>query len=131
MSNAVFSKKMPAKSLTSDNGNSFVLGRKAFFNKTYQSNLSENLANNVNYSSVKDKKSSNTYAKPLQNKDADLRIQRLRLTATGGGSSKLKDENDEVSFVKKGADNNFVNTTLSRVRGGGCVAPKKKPVTKS
>ena len=130
MSNALFSKKMPSKSLTSDNQSSFILGRKAFFNKTYQSSLSENLANNVDYSSVKDKKSSINYSKPLENKSADLRIQRIRLTTIGGGSSKLKDNNDQVSFVMKGSDVNFVNNALSRVRGGGSVAPKKKRVTK-
>ena len=130
MSNALFSRKMPQKSLTSDNGNTFILGRKAFINKTYLSQQSENLASNLDYTSVNGKKSSNGYAKPLENKSADLRIQRIRLTTVGSGSTKLKNNDDKVSFVYDGADINFINTTLSRVRGGGCVAPKKKSISR-
>mgnify|MGYP000906971688 FL=1 len=31
-----------------------------------------------------------------------------------------------VSFQGKSNDKTFVNSSLARVRGGGCVAPKKK-----
>ena len=50
MTTVLFSKKMPQKSLTSDNQTSFVLGRRAFFNKTYLSHKTENLSKNLDYS---------------------------------------------------------------------------------
>ena len=73
--------------------------------------------------------SSNIYAKPLPNKSADLRIQRLRLTTVGSASSKLKNENDQISYKGRNPDlnyDNYTNRVLSRVRAGGSVAPKKK-----
>jgi hypothetical protein len=119
MTTALFSKNMPQKSLTSDNQTSFVLGRRAFFNKTYLSHKTENLSKNLDYSDRQ-------ISKPLENKSSDLRTQRLRLATIGSGSSKLKDSNDQVSFVKKNGDVNYVNNVLSRVRGGSSVAPKKR-----
>ena len=102
MTTALFSKNMPQKSLTSDNQTSFVLGRRAFFNKTYLSHKTENLSKNLDYSDRQ-------ISKPLENKSSDLRTQRLRLATIGSGSSKLKDSNDQVSFVKKNGDVNYVN----------------------
>ena len=122
MTTALFSKNMPQKSLTSDNNTSFVLGRRAFFNKTYLSHKTENLSKNLDYKDY----SSRQISKPLENKSSDLRTQRLRLATIGSGSSKLKDSNDQVSFVKKNGDVNYVNTAISRVRGGGSVPLKKK-----
>jgi hypothetical protein len=119
MTTALFSKNMPQKSLTSDNQTSFVLGRRAFFNKTYLSHKTENLSKNLDYSDRQ-------ISKPLENKSSDLRTQRLRLATIGSVSSKLKDSNDQVSFVKKNGDVNYVNNVLSRVRGGSSVAPKKR-----
>ena len=129
MASALFSKNMPQKSLTSDNQTSFVLGRRAFFNKTYLSHESNNLSKNLNYSTTQyNNNILKQTSKPLENKSSDLRTQRLRLAAIGSGSSKLKDSNDQVSFVKKNGDLNYVNTALSRVRGGGSVAPKKRNI---
>lgn len=129
MTTVLFSKKMPQKSLTSDNQTSFVLGRRAFFNKTYLSHKTENLSKNLDYS-IKQYNNNilKQTSKPLENKSSDLRTQRLRLATIGSGSSKLKDSNDQVSFVKKDGDVNYVNTALSRVRGGGSVAPKKRNI---
>ena len=124
MTTALFSKNMPQKSLTSDNQTSFVLGRRAFFNKTYLSHKTENLSKNLDYKDYLARQIS----KPLENKSSDLRTQRLRLATIGSGSSKLKDSNDQVSFVKKNGDVNYVNNVLSRVRGGGSVAPKKRNI---
>ena len=124
MTTALFSKNMPQKSLTSDNQTSFVLGRRAFFNKTYLSHKTENLSKNLDYKDY----SARQISKPLENKSSDLRTQRLRLATIGSGSSKLKDSNDQVSFVKKNSDVNYVNTAISRVRGGGSVAPKKRNI---
>ena len=65
------------------------------------------------------------YAKPLANMSSDLRIQRLRLSTIGNSSMILKDSNDHIQLDGKNQDINYVNNVLSRVRGGGCVAPKK------
>ena len=128
MSTITISKNMPTMSGgTADRDSSFILGRRAFVKQTYQtnnSNGSEGLGN-VDYSKYKNIKTSNVYAKPITNGSSDLRTQRLRLTAIGGGSLKVKDSNTQTNFVKDGADVNFVNNVVSRVRGGGSVAPKK------
>ena len=124
MTTALFSKNMPQKSLTSDNQTSFILGRRAFFNKIYLSHKTENLSKNLNYKDY----SVRQITKPLEDKSSDLRTQRLRLATIGSGSSKLKDSNDKVSFVKKNGDINYVNNVLSRVRGGGSVPPKKRNI---
>lgn len=125
MSTTIISKNMPTMSGgTTDRDSTFILGRRAFFKKTHQS---ANLGKNIDYSNVKNLKTSNIYAKPstLNNNSSELRTQRLRLNAIGGGSTKLKNSSDQISFVKNGADKNFVNNALSKVRGGGSVAPKK------
>ena len=116
----IFSKKMPQKSLTSDNQTSFVLGRRAFFNKTYLSHDTENLSKNLNYPTTYYYKGNNKQSgKPLENNTSDLHIQRLRLTTIGASSTKLKNQNDEILFVKFNSDKNYVNTVLSKVRGRG------------
>ena len=38
---------------------------------------------------------------------------------------RLKDNSDSIHLNGKNVDVNLVNNVLSRVRGGGCVAPKK------
>ena len=126
------SKAMPKMSGgTADRGNSFILGRRAFFNNNHKSHTSENVGKNIDYSETVGKESSITYAKPLQNKSADLRIQRLRLSTIGSGSSRLKNADDKITFVKNGADYNYVNNALSRVRGGGATGPKKGKLTRN
>ena len=69
--------------------------------------------------------------RPLPNKSSDLRIQRLRLSAVGAGSSKLKDANDKVSY-KPEDHKNVVNNARTRVRGGGAAfVPKPNSIVKS
>ncbi len=115
-----FSKNMPIKPSPSDNENSFMLGRKSFTNKTYESHLSENLAPNLsslitakkNYSSLYTSFSPTSSAThgiiPLNNKGNNLRTQRLRLNAIGQGSTSLKDSNDKIRFA--GSNNSkFIN----------------------
>ena len=105
-----------------DRSSIFSLGRRAFFNKTYNSHLS--LLENRDYSSIKGKQTSISYAKPLTNQSGDLRIQRLRLNAIGSGSSKLKNTDDKLHF-NKGSDNNLKNSPIYvRVRGSGGGRPK-------
>ncbi len=96
---------MPNKFNISDGTSSFMLGRRAFSEKTYKNYINNNLQKN------------------LANNTSDLRTQRLRLLNIGKGSTSLKNENDNITFGKE--DKNFVNNALSRVRGGGSVAPKK------
>ena len=56
---------------------------------------------------------------------SDLRIQRLRLATIGNASMVLKNDKDFIQLNGKNQDVNYVNNVLSRVRGGGYVAPKK------
>ena len=120
MTSITISKSMPSMvSGSEDRGNTFFLGRKAFFYSN-----SQPYSRNVDYSSVKNKVSSNVYAKPLVNQSGDLRAQKLRLIATGSGSSRLKDLNDKVSYSETNGNNNLVNNALTRVRGTGGGRPK-------
>jgi hypothetical protein len=124
MSKTIISKNMPTMSGgTADRDSTFILGRRAFIKQTTNYDCSGSLANL--YDNYKNIKTSNVYAKPINNISSTLRTQRLRLTAIGGGSLKVKDSNSQTNFVRDGADVNFVNNVVSRVRGGGSVAPKK------
>lgn len=108
---------------SNDRSSMFSIGRRAFSNKTYISHLSS--LENRDYSSIKGKQTSISYAKPLNNQSGDLRIQRLRLNAIGSGSSKLKNADDKLEF-NKGADNNLKNSPIYvRVRGSGGGRPKR------
>jgi len=121
----------------SDRDNSYSLGRKAFFNKIYESkqinnlkqnlnytniNLNNNNINHLNYTSLQNSFKGTIYAKPLPNKSNDLRIQNIRLTAIGNGSTKLNSPNTFVNF--NDYDKNFVNSKLKKVRSSGYIAPK-------
>lgn len=134
-STVTFSKNMPQKFNIADGGNSFILGRKAFFNNTYQSHKIENLGNNnSSTNSAKThrlKTESGNNPRPLPNIDSNLRIQRLRLSAIGSGSVKVKDSNDNVSY--KPTDNyNVVNHAKTRAKGGGAAfVPKSNSIPKS
>lgn len=120
MSSTIISKNMPTMSGgTADRDSTFILGRRAFINQTTKC-VDLNL-----YDNYKNIKTSNVIAKPINNGSSSLRTQRLRLTAIGGGSLKVKDYNTQTNFLKDGADINFVNNVVSRVRSGGSVAPKK------
>jgi regulatory protein YycH of two-component signal transduction system YycFG len=105
-----------------DRTSTFILGRRAF---NFSSHNSENLKKNLDYSSVTNTITSNVYAKPLENMSSDLRIQRLRLATIGNASMVLKNDKDFIQLNGKNQDVNYVNNVLSRVRGGGYVAPKK------
>lgn len=85
--------------------------------KIDESHKVENSGKNVDYTSVQGLQSSNVFGKPINNNDSGLRTQRLRLTTTGVGSLKVNNENEEITLGT--ADQNYVNSALSRVRGGG------------
>jgi len=120
------SKQMPSNgSNVSDRTSSFTLGRNAFIKNINNTHLISNMNKNINYSSVLGKQSSIIYGKPLNNVSNDLRIQRLRLTTIGEASIKLKNGLDNIHLNGKNNDNNFVNNVVTRVRGGGSIAPKK------
>jgi hypothetical protein len=117
------SKSMPSNgSNVTDRTSTFILGRRAY---NFSSHNSENLKKNLDYSSLENKITSNVCAKPLENMSSDLRIQRIRLATIGNSSMILKNENDYTQLNGKSQDVNYVNNVLSRVRGGGYVAPKK------
>jgi hypothetical protein len=117
------SKNMPSNgSNVTDRTSTFILGRRAF---NFSSHNSENLKKNLDYSSVTNTITSNVYAKPLENMSSDLRIQRLRLATIGNASMILQNDKDFIQLNGKNQDVNYVNNVLSRVRGGGYVAPKK------
>ena len=123
------SKTLPSMSGgTADRDSSFAIGRRAFFNMSHVSHTSNNVNKNIDYSSIKGKKSSIVYGKPINDKSADFRIQRLRLATIGGGSSKVKNQGDIVSFNRTTPDNNLIDNVLNRARNKGAVAPKKKPI---
>ena len=134
-STVTLSKNMPQKFNVADGGNSFILGRRAFFNNTYVSHQVQNLGNNnSSTNSVKTDRlgtESGNNPRPLPNKASDLRIQRLRLSAVGGGSARLKDSSDKVSY-KPEDHKNVVNNAKTRVRGGGAAfVPKPDSIPKS
>lgn len=114
---------MPKKIGVSDSQSTFFLGRKAFLKKINESHRPENSGKNLDYSSVQNKISSNVFAKPLNSNSNGLRIQRLRLSSIGNGSIKVNNENEEITLGK--ADQNYVNSALSRVRGSGGGGPKR------
>ncbi len=114
---------MPSNgSNVTDRTSTFILGRRAF---NFSSHNSENLKKNLDYSSLENKITSNVCAKPLENMSSDLRIQRIRLATIGNSSMILKNDKDFIQLNGKPQDVNYVNNVLSRVRGGGYVAPKK------
>ena len=116
-------KNMPSNgSNVTDRTSTFILGRRSF---NMSSHNSENLKKNLDYSSLKNKITSNVSAKPLENMSSDLRIQRLRLVTIGNSSMITNSENDFTQLNGKSQDVNYVNNVLSRVRGGGYVGPKK------
>jgi hypothetical protein len=121
-----FSSKMPTNgSNVSDRTNSFTLGRSAYIKNINNTHLINNMNKNIDYSNVLGKHSSIVYGKPLNNVSGDLRIQRLRLTTIGAASMRLNNNNSNIYLNGKNNDFNFVNNALTRVRGGGSVAPKK------
>ena len=122
MSINVYKNMPPNGSNVTDRTSTFILGRRAF---NFSSHNSENLKKNLDYSSVLNNQSSNVFAKPLENMSSDLRIQRLRLSTIGNASMVLKNDKDFIQLNGKNQDVNYVNNVLSRVRGGGYVAPKK------
>ena len=134
-STVTLSKNMPQKFNVADSGNSFILGRKAFFNNTYQSHKIENLGNNnSSTNSVKTNRlgtESGNNPRPLPNKASGLRTQRLRLSTIGSGSVKLKDSSDKVSY-KQEFHKNVINNAKTEVRGGGAGSVPKSnsiPIT--
>ena len=125
MTTIVFSKTLPKVSGgVYDRDSSFILGRRAFFNNNHKTHNINNVNKQIDYSKV-NKESSNIFAKPLQNTDSNLRIQRLRLSTIGSGTSKLKSNENKISFIKDGPDYNYINNTLAKVRGSGGYRPKR------
>ena len=131
-STVILSKNMPQKFNIADGGNSFILGRKAFFNNIHETHKILNLGNNnSSTNSLKINRlttESGNNPKPLPNTASDLRTQRLRLSTIGSGSIKLKNNNDKISF-KQEDHYNVVNNAKKRVKGGGAAnVPKRNSI---
>ena len=56
--------------------------------------------------------------------DSSQHIQQKKANAIGKSST--KPYQNKISFQGKSNDTTVINSSLARVRGGGCVAPKKK-----
>ena len=97
--------RMPLKNLTSDNENSFIIGRKIFI-KTFN-NISEN-----NKTKEQEKNLKNLKPQPLKNNSADLYINRKKNNAIGKGSySNLFSFNTVIK-----TDLNTINNSRNLVR---------------
>tara|TARA_E500000178_G_C16971257_1_gene731033 strand:- start:1219 stop:1599 length:381 start_codon:yes stop_codon:yes gene_type:complete len=126
MSTAFINKTMPKMSGgTANRDSSFSVGRRAFNNNIDKTHQVNNLGKNLDYSDVKNKLTSNMYAKPLQDMSSSSRIQRLRLSATGSSFNKVNNKDQKVSILMDGGDTNLVNNFLTRVRGSGGYKPKR------
>ena len=93
-STVTLSKNMLQKFNVADGGNSFILGRRAFFNNTYKSHQIENLGNNnSSTNSVKtDRLGTESGNNPdiFTNKGSDLRTQKITLVCSWWWFSKIK-----------------------------------------
>ena len=95
---------MPKKINTSDNENSFSIGRKIFFKTTKNITVQ-----------------SNSKIHPLNN-SSSLRTQTIKLYTIGSASTKIEINNDKIKY--KSQDKNLVYNKLSRIRGSGGYRPK-------
>ena len=122
MSNTmIMFKTMPQKFTVSDGGNNFILGRRAFLNKTFLSHQINNLSTN---------NSSINNPAPLPQLSSDTRTQRLRLTTIGSGSYKLNNVNDSIMY-KQSDHKNVIKHAITSVRGGGAAfVPKPNSIPK-
>jgi len=121
---------MPQKYAGADGGGSFAAGRSAFLSRPVNAFRLTDLNNQMSGWS-KTQVSHNGRTIGVSNGksnyivSADQHIQRKKNNAIGRGSTKANLPSDApMSFGNK--DNTIKNSALSRVRGGGCVAPAKK-----
>jgi len=139
-------KGMSLKDSTSDNTSDFELGR-TIYNKTYSPPLTDEdalrMVNPPHFgqsgtSRIRPTMFDGTHT-PNQkkwmgsaNRDSSQITRNRRTDSVGKGSFNLPidSENQTLSFTN-GNDRNLINHTLSRVRGGGAVAPPKKAASPS
>jgi hypothetical protein len=105
---------MPFKPDIMTQGNDFNMGRQVYISNSII-DLNKNTIRNPPSNSVglglkKFNQSSGEY------------VSSRKMNAVG--KSSINTQSPQMSFSSK--DQNLVNSALSRVRGGGCVAPKKK-----
>ena len=122
---------MPSKDGPASNRTDFVLGRRFYIQYRKPATVSE-LDELFKQKSQPGAQTSNTVVKtarkeagkPIPQNSSDLYIQRRRMLATGKGTTKTKDENQEVQ-LKGGVDSNYKNKALTRVKAGGSIAPPR------
>lgn len=125
---------MPLKDLTSDNGTTFAIGRKAYYelNSGKPEPLLTHLDNSkfsksgYNYIGSRNMQSLQN-GKPIPNNSSDLYIERKRNLAIGRGSNQNKRIIDpKVSFVSNTRQNiNTINQARHLCRNSGCIPSKK------
>jgi hypothetical protein len=96
---------MPKKINTSDNENSFSIGRKTFFKTT------KNIKNTPSNNSIL----------PLNN-SSSLRTHNIKLHTIGSVSTKITPDNNKIKYTSQ--DINLVYNKLSKIRGSGGYRPK-------
>lgn len=101
----MFSLNMPKKINTSDNGNTFSIGRKTFFKTT------KNIKNTPSNNSI-----------PPLNNSSSLRTHIIKLYTIGSSSTKTNANNDKIKYTSQ--DINLVYNKLSKIRGSGGYRPK-------
>ena len=122
---------MPSKDGTGSNKTDFVLGRK-FYLQYHKPSTNSELNELFKQKKEPGAQTSNTVVKtsrkeagkPIPQNSSDLYIQRRRMLATGKGSTKTKDENQEIQ-LKGGLDTNYKNKAISRLKASGNTAPPR------
>jgi len=124
---------MPQKDSTSDNQSSFSMDRQAYNNSFTTKPLINTLKPSYygmgghRNPTIFDGTSSINQKKWKGNRDASEIVRKNRVTSIGLGS--LNSNGNSFSFESH-ANANTINHALSRVRGGGAVAPVKKAFNK-
>ena len=122
---------MPQKDSTSDNQNSFSMDRHTYYNSWTNQPTNTKLMPpkyGMDGKSVFDGSHSINQKKWSGSRDASEIVRRNRVASVGLGSF---NNNGQALSFESHANTNIVNSALSRVRGGGAVAPVKKGFNKS
>lgn len=122
---------MPGKDGSGSNKTDFVLGRKFYIQYRKPSNILE-LNELFKQKPEPGRQTSNTIVKttrkeagkPIPQNSNDLYIQRRRMLSIGKGSTKTKDESQEVQ-LKGGLDSNYRNKALTRLKASGSIVPPR------
>ena len=114
---------LPFKPDSMTQGNDFNIGRQVYISNS-------NIFKQKNAILNPPAKSVGLGIKKINNQSSGEYINSQKMNAVGKSSfNKLSTLPSQMAFSSK--DQNLVNSALARVRGGGCVAPKKKGAIKN